>query len=285
MQLTGFPRDERAIAGGREIRLARPQGADAKGAVVDGTNSRTLPGVPPARSAAAPATMPRPMQTPGRPDEGVVVGLRQPENRPLNVVRVVLAESLALYGGALVALLSYERDIQVVASLRSDADVIGAVQRTRADVAIVDVDAAGRDGYAVSRRLHEAAPRCKVLILTSGVTPGALRRALEAHAQGLIDKDAPASWLAESIRRVANGERVVDPKLAIAALESDGHTLTERELEVLRRAAQGESVREIASKLCLSDGTVRNYLSKIIGKLGARNRIDAIRIVRDSGWL
>jgi two-component system response regulator DesR len=225
------------------------------------------------------------MHAPGRPDEGNVVGLRQPENRPTNVVRVVLAESLALYGGALVALLSYERDIQVVASLRSDADVIGAVQRTRADVAIVDVDAAGRDGYAVSRRLHEASPRCKVLILTSGVTPGALRRALEAHAQGLIDKDAPASWLAESIRRVANGERVVDPKLAIAALESDGHTLTERELEVLRRAAQGESVREIASKLCLSDGTVRNYLSKIIGKLGARNRIDAIRIVRDSGWL
>ncbi|MGQ0843251.1 MAG: response regulator transcription factor [Sporichthyaceae bacterium] len=252
---------------------------------MDGTNSRTLPGVPPARSAA-PAAMPRPLQAPGRtPDEGVVVGLRQPENRPVNTVRVVLAENLALYGGALVALLSYERDIQVVASLRTDADVVGAVQRTRADVAIVDVDAIGRDGYAVSRELHSVAPRCKVLVLTSGVTPGALRRALEAHAQGLIDKDAPASWLAESIRRVANGERVVDPKLAIAALESDGHTLTERELEVLRRAAEGESVREIASKLCLSDGTVRNYLSKIIGKLGARNRIDAIRIVRDSGWL
>jgi two-component system response regulator DesR len=143
----------------------------------------------------------------------------------------------------------------------------------------------GRDGFALSRRIHEAAPRCKVLVLTSSVTPGTLRRALEAHAQGLVDKDAPASWLAESIRRVAGGERVVDPKLAIAALETDTHSLTQRELEVLRRAAQGESVREIAARLCLSDGTVRNYLSKIIGKLGARNRIDAIRIVRDSGWL
>jgi two-component system response regulator DesR len=214
-----------------------------------------------------------------------VVGLRPVDPRPVGVVRVVIAESLALYGGALTALLSYERDIQVAAALRTDADVVNAVLRTRADVAVVDVDSPVRDGYALSRRLHDHAPRCKVLVLTSSVTPGALRRALESHAQGLVDKDAPAPWLAESIRRVAGGERVVDPKLAIAALESDAHALTERELEVLRRAAQGESVREIASRLCLSDGTVRNYLSKIIGKLGARNRIDAIRIVRDSGWL
>ncbi|WP_293767851.1 DNA-binding response regulator [Sporichthya sp.] len=210
---------------------------------------------------------------------------RAEELRRQGVIRVVLAESLALYGGALVALLSYERDIQVVAAVRSDGDAVAAVTRTRADVAIIDVDMSGRDGFALSRRLHEAAPQCKVLVLTSSVTPGTLRRALEAHAQGLVDKDAPASWLSESIRRVAGGERVVDPKLAIAALESDTHNLTQRELEVLRRAAQGESVREIASRLCLSDGTVRNYLSKIIGKLGARNRIDAIRIVRDSGWL
>lgn len=210
---------------------------------------------------------------------------RAEELRRAGVIRVVLAESLALYGGALVALLSYERDLQVVAAVRTDGDAVAAVTRTRADVAIIDVDMPGRDGFALSRRIHEAMPRCKVLVLTSSVTPGTLRRALEAHAQGLVDKDAPASWLAESIRRVAGGERVVDPKLAIAALETDTHSLTARELEVLRRAAQGESVREIASRLCLSDGTVRNYLSKIIGKLGARNRIDAIRIVRDSGWL
>lgn len=201
------------------------------------------------------------------------------------LIRVMLAESLTLYGGALVALLSFERDLQVVASMRTDGDVVGAVVRTRADVAVVDVDMPGRDGFALCRRLHEQAPRCRVLVLTGTVSPGALRRALDSHAKGLVDKDAPASWLAESIRRVAGGERVVDPKLAIAALENDDHTLTQRELEVLRRAAQGESVREIASRLCLSDGTVRNYLSKIIGKLGARNRIDAIRIVRDSGWL
>jgi two-component system response regulator DesR len=204
----------------------------------------------------APVTGPR--AVPPVNDDRAVVGLRSVETRPIGLIRVVLAESLALYGGALTALLSYERDIQVAAALRSDADVVSAVLRTRADVAVVDVDSSARDGYALCRRLHEHAPRCKTLVLTSGVTPGALRRALESHAQGLVDKEA---------------------------LETDAHALTERELEVLRRAAEGESVREIASRLCLSDGTVRNYLSKIIGKLGARNRIDAIRIVRDSGWL
>ena len=209
----------------------------------------------------------------------------QDETGRVGVIRVVLAESLALYGGALVALLSYERDIQVVASLRTDGDVVAAVLRTRADVAVIDVDMPGRDGFALSRKLYEQAPRCKVLVLTGTVSPGTLRRALEAQAQGLVDKDAPASWLAESIRRVAGGERVVDPKLAIAALETDNHTLTQRELEVLRRAAQGESVREIAARLCLSDGTVRNYLSKIIVKTGGRGRLDAVRIARESGWL
>jgi two-component system, NarL family, response regulator DesR len=264
---------------------------------VESTNYRTVPGV---RADAAPTRSP--IQAPpnrahvatgyavfpqaaGSMSAAEANATRAEEMTRAGVIRVVLAESLALYGGALVALLSFERDLQVVAAVRSDGDAVAAVTRTRADVAIVDVDMPGRDGFALARRLHEAAPRCKVLVLTSSVTPGTLRRALEAHAQGLVDKDAPASWLAESIRRVAGGERVVDPKLAIAALETDSHNLTARELEVLRRAAQGESVREIASRLCLSDGTVRNYLSKIIGKLGARNRIDAIRIVRDSGWL
>lgn len=248
---------------------------------------RTMPApTSAARAYAAPVAVVRPHQvpTPVHSPDAAATG-RGEDPRRAGVVRVVLAEGLALYGGALVALLSCERDIQVVACLRTDADVAAAVVRARADVAIVDVDPPGRDGFGLVRRLHEAAPRCKVLILTGTVSPGTLRRALEAHAQGLIDKNAPAPWLAESIRRVAGGERVVDPKLAIAALESESHVLTGRELEVLRRAAQGESVREIASRLCLSDGTVRNYLSKIIGKLGARNRIDAIRIVRDSGWL
>jgi two-component system response regulator DesR len=248
---------------------------------------RTMPEAAPAvRAHVAPYTVVRPQPVPAPiPAANAGPAGRAEDPRRTGVIRVVLAESLALYGGALVALLSYERDIQVVASLRTDGDLVAAVSRTRADVAVIDVDMPGRDGFALSRRLHEHAPRCKVLILTGTVSPGALRRAMEAHAQGLVDKDAPASWLSESIRRVAGGERVVDPKLAIAALEADSHSLTHRELEVLRRAAQGESVREIASRLCLSDGTVRNYLSKIIGKLGARNRIDAIRIVRDSGWL
>lgn len=245
--------------------------------------SMDAPTTPRAQIATGYAVVPQGMPTSMSVAEANAA--RAEEMRRAGTIRVVLAESLALYGGALVALLSYERDIQVVAAVRSDGDAVAAVSRTRADVAIIDVDMPGRDGFALSRRVHDVAPRCKVLVLTSSVTPGTLRRALEAHAQGLVDKDAPASWLAESIRRVAGGERVVDPKLAIAALETDTHTLTQRELEVLRRAAQGESVREIASRLCLSDGTVRNYLSKIIGKLGARNRIDAIRIVRDSGWL
>ncbi len=251
---------------------------------------RTVQGAAPAAPAhVAPYTVVRPHPVPAPTSAAQAAeagGVARPDDpRRAGVIRVVLAESLALYGGALVALLSYERDIQVVASLRTDGDIVAAVSRTRADVAVIDVDMPGRDGFALARRLHEHAPRCKVLILTGTVSPGALRRAMEAHAQGLVDKDAPASWLSESIRRVAGGERVVDPKLAIAALETDTHSLTHRELEVLRRAAQGESVREIASRLCLSEGTVRNYLSKIIGKLGARNRIDAIRIVRDSGWL
>ncbi|MGQ0626405.1 MAG: response regulator transcription factor [Sporichthyaceae bacterium] len=246
------------------------------------------------RSQASPYALTRPAQVTAAVADRSQMADRRPgtgelasaeELRRAAAIRVVLAESLALYGGALSALLSYERDIAVVAAVRNDGDVIAAVTRTRADVAVIDVDSPGRDGFALARKVGEHAPRCKVLILTATVTPGALRRALESSAQGLVDKDAPATWLSESIRRVAGGERVVDPKLAIAALEGEQHTLTHRELEVLRRAAQGESVREIASRLCLSDGTVRNYLSKIIGKLGARNRIDAIRIVRDSGWL
>ncbi len=157
--------------------------------------------------------------------------------------------------------------------------------RTQPGVAVLDIDLPGLDGLSAAARLHETVPACRTLVLTGLSQPGTLLRALEAHMRGYIVKDAPADTLAEGIRRVAAGERVIDPALIAGALETGASPLTSREADVLRSAEGGISTEQIASQLSLSPATVRNYLSNAISKLGARNRIDAIRIARTAGWL
>ena len=201
------------------------------------------------------------------------------------MIKVLIAEDMHLIRGALVALLSLEPDMEVVAELERGDEIIPTAERVRPDVAVVDIDLPGLDGLTAAARLHEARPECRTLVLTGLSQPGNLLRALEAHVRGFIVKDAPADSLADGIRRVAAGQRVIDPDLVAAALETGATPLTGRESDVLRAAEDGITTTEIASRLSLSPATVRNYLSNAITKTGARNRIDAIRIARDAGWL
>jgi two-component system response regulator DesR len=201
------------------------------------------------------------------------------------VIRVLIAEDMHLIRGALVALLSLEQDMEVVAELERGDEIIPTAQRTRPDVAVVDIDLPGMDGLTAAEQLQAVLPECRTLILTGLGQPGNLLRALKAHVRGFIVKDAPADSLADGIRRVAAGHRVIDPDLVAAALETGASPLTGRESDVLRAAEDGITTSDIAARLALSPATVRNYLSNAITKTGARNRIDAIRIARDAGWL
>jgi two-component system response regulator DesR len=201
------------------------------------------------------------------------------------VIRTLLAEDMNLVRGALVALLAYEEDIEVVAEVSRGDHILAAASACRPDVAVLDVSLPGKDGLAAAGELHEKLPECGVLILTGVGTPGLLKRALEVHVRGFMAKDAPPERLADGIRRVAGGERVIDSELAIAAMRPADAPLTQRELDVIGAAADGASIGEIAASLFLSEGTVRNYLCKSTTKLGARSRIDAIRIARESGWI
>jgi two-component system response regulator DesR len=202
-----------------------------------------------------------------------------------DVIRVLIAEDMHLIRGALVALLSLEDDMEVVAELERGDEIVATAERVRPDVAVVDIDLPGLDGLTAAERLHAVLPECRTLVLTGLSQPGNLLRALKAHVRGFIVKDAPAESLADGIRRVAAGQRVIDPGLVAAALETGASPLTGRESDVLRAAQDGISTGEIATRLSLSPATVRNYLSNAITKTGARNRIDAIRIARDAGWL
>ncbi|MGQ0467979.1 MAG: response regulator transcription factor [Sporichthyaceae bacterium] len=204
---------------------------------------------------------------------------------PPRTVRVLISERRALYAAALHTLLSLERDMQVVATLMSDVDVAAAANRTRADIALVDIDSSLVDPSGLCLPLRRGAPTCRIIALTEHYLPEPQVRSWAAHADGLVSKHSVSSVLVESIRRVMTGEVVVDPRFASATMTRDNATLTLRELDLLRHAAHGHSVKELAARLSLSDGTVRNYLSRINAKLGARNRIEAIRIGRDSGWL
>lgn len=201
------------------------------------------------------------------------------------MIRVLIAEDMHLIRGALVALLSLEPDMQVVAELERGDTIVDTAVETRPDVAVLDIDLPGLDGLTAAERLYQRVPDCHTLVLTGLSQPGNLLRALQAHVRGFIVKDAPAETLADGIRRVARGERVIDPDLVAAALETGATPLTERETDVLRAAGSGLSTEEIALHLSLSPATVRNYLSNAISKVGARNRIDAIRIAHDAGWL
>ncbi|MBV2367017.1 response regulator transcription factor [Streptomonospora nanhaiensis] len=201
------------------------------------------------------------------------------------MISVVLAEDMHMVRGALVSLLRLESDINVVAEIVSGDDILPAVLKHRPDVAILDIDLPGKDGLSAAADIHEQAPETRTLILTSIGKPGALRRALSAKVDGFLLKDAPPHELAEAVRRVHSGRRVIDGELALAAFETDECPLTARELDVLRRAADGSDVPEIAAQLYLTAGTVRNYLASVTTKLNARNRVDAVRIAREAGWV
>jgi two-component system response regulator DesR len=201
------------------------------------------------------------------------------------VIRVLIAEDMHMIRSALVALLSLEDDMEVVAEVERGDEVLDAALRVRPDVAVLDIDMPGLDGLSAAGQLSARLPGCRTLVLTGLSQPGNLLRALKVHVKGFIVKDAPAQTLTDGIRRIAAGERVIDPELVAAALETGSSPLTARETEVLRAAASGISTAQIAVQLSLSQTTVRNYLSNAISKVGGRNRIDAIRISRDAGWL
>jgi two-component system response regulator DesR len=200
------------------------------------------------------------------------------------VIRVLLAEDQGMMRGALATLLDLEPDLEVVAQVPSGDQVVATALEARPDVALLDIEMPGLDGIAAAAELRTALPGCKVLILTTFGRPGYLRRAMEAGASGFLVKDGPAEQLAEVIRQAVEGERVIDPGLAAAALSAGPNPLSPRERDVLA-AAGGATVAEVAGSLFLSEGTVRNYLSAAIQKTGARNRIEAARIAERNGWL
>jgi two-component system, NarL family, response regulator DesR len=201
------------------------------------------------------------------------------------MIRVLVAEDMHMIRGALVALLSLEEDMEVVAELERGDQIVATALATRPDVAILDIDLPGLDGLSAAEQLYERLPECRTLVLTGLTQPGNLLRALKVHVRGFIVKDAPAETLAAGVRRVAAGQRVIDPELVAAALETGSTPLTVRETDVLRAAESGIPTEQIATQLSLSPATVRNYLSNAISKVGGRNRIDAIRIARNAGWL
>jgi two-component system, NarL family, response regulator DesR len=201
------------------------------------------------------------------------------------MIKVLIAEDMHMIRGALVALLSLEDDMEVVAELDRGDQIVQTALRTRPNVAVVDIDLPGLDGLTAAEQLSQRLPECRTLVLTGLSQPGNLLRALKVHVRGFVVKDAPAETLADGVRRVARGERVIDPELVAAALETGSTPLTARETDVLRAASSGISTDQIAARLSLSPATVRNYLSNAISKVGGRNRIDAIRIARDAGWL
>jgi two-component system response regulator DesR len=200
-------------------------------------------------------------------------------------IRLLLADDQALVRGALAALLDLEPDLDVVAEVGNGDEVVPAARRHTPDVALLDVEMPGLDGIEATRAVKAAVPGIRVLIVTTFGRPGYLRRALRAGADGFVVKDTPARQLADAVRRVHAGLRVVDPVLAADSLVAGDSPLTAREADVLRAARDGASVATVAGRLFLSEGTVRNHLSAAIGKTGARTRAEAARIALDNGWL
>lgn len=200
-------------------------------------------------------------------------------------IRVLLADDQAMVRGALATLLALERDIDVVAEVGRGDEVIGAAVATQPDVCVLDIEMPGMDGIEATAAVLERVPSARVLIVTTFGRPGYLKRALTAGASGFVVKDTPARQLAEAVRRVHAGVRVLDPTLATSSLIEGDSQLTEREREVLRMALTGATVADIASKLFLSQGTVRNYLSAAIGKTGTTTRYEAARVAQERGWL
>lgn len=201
------------------------------------------------------------------------------------MIRVLLAEDQSMVREALAALLGLEADIAVVAQVSRGDEVLSAARDHQVDVALLDIEMPGLTGIEAAARLRAELPAVKVVIVTTFGRPGYLRRAMQCGADAFLVKDAPAAQLADAVRRVLRGEKVIDPTLAATALAEGADPLTARERDVLRAVADGSVNSEIALALHLSEGTVRNYLSTIIQKTGARNRSEAVRIARDKGWL
>lgn len=201
------------------------------------------------------------------------------------MIQVLIVENMNLVRGGLIALLDAHPDMSVVAAIDASDKAVPTALELRPDVALVGAGLPGGDGFSVAGRINTELPSCGIVIMANRRRPGDLRRAVAAGVKGYLLIDAPPGDLADAVRRVAQGECVIDSELAFAALGTTASPLTERELDVLRLAAQGLSSADIASHLFLSVRTVRNHMSRIIGKVGARNRVDAIRIADDSGWL
>lgn len=200
-------------------------------------------------------------------------------------IRLVIVDDQAMLRGAIAALLELEDDLAVVGVAGDGEAAVRLVTDTSPDVCLMDIQMPGTDGIAATRAVRAASTGTRVLIVTTFARPGYLRAALDAGASGFVVKDAPAEQLADAVRRVHAGLRVVDPALAEASLFEGANPLSEREQQVLRLAADGRSAAAIASEVFLSAGTVRNNLSAAIGKVGAANRAQAVRIAQDKGWI
>ena len=197
----------------------------------------------------------------------------------------MLVDDQALVRGALAALLELESDLEVVGEVGRGDEVVAAARAAGPDVVLMDVEMPGMDGIEATAALRAALPAIRVLIVTTFGRPGFLRRGLQAGAAGFVVKDTPARELADAVRRVHHGLRVVDPALATDSLVAGESPLTQRETEVLRTARSGGTVADLAGTLFLSEGTVRNHLSSAIGKTGARTRAEAVQIADNNGWL
>jgi two-component system response regulator DesR len=205
--------------------------------------------------------------------------------KPANAIRVLLAEDQTMLRGALAALLDLEPDIAVIAQASNGREALKLALQCAPDVIVTDIEMPERTGLEVAADLKLAESKARVIILTTFARPGYLRRALDSGARGYLLKERPASELAQAIRRVHSGLRAVDPALAAEAWGADEDPLSDRQRQILQQAGEGRSTTEIAMSLHLSEGTVRNYLSEAIARLGAVNRIDAARIARTRGWL
>ncbi|MDJ0385444.1 response regulator transcription factor [Streptomyces sp. G-G2] len=200
-------------------------------------------------------------------------------------IRILLAEDQSMVREALAALLGLEPDIEVIAQVARGDEVLAAARAHDVNVALLDIEMPGLTGIEAAALLRDGVPGLKIVILTTFGRPGYLRGAMEAGASAFLVKDAPAAQLAQAVRKVLAGERVIDPTLAAAALAEGANPLTDREREVLRAAEDGATNAELAARLHLSQGTVRNYLSTAIQKLAARNRQEAVSVAREKGWL
>ena len=201
------------------------------------------------------------------------------------MIRILLADDQALVRGALAALLGLEPDLEIVAEVSRGDEVVERAVASEPDVCLLDVEMPGADGIAATSAVREALPGAACIIVTTFGRPGYVRRALEAGASGFVVKDTPASELAEAVRRVHAGERVIDPALATESLLEGANPLTDRERDVLRASVGGATVAAVAKAVHLSPGTVRNYISAAIAKTGAATRVEAARVALDRGWL